>query len=109
MTPGSRGSPVRALHCSPVCNTFSVVSCQSLIQNDIDLRDTRKNCDKGNLRVKPQQGTAVFWYNYLSDGEGMGLFQDSALGRGRTAGGDSHRLLAAARCSEESQRVVAAC
>nr|XP_009934958.1 PREDICTED: transmembrane prolyl 4-hydroxylase-like [Opisthocomus hoazin] len=43
----------------------------SLIQNDVDLRDTRKNCDKGNLRVKPQQGTAVFWYNYLSDGEGV--------------------------------------
>ncbi|XP_039403830.1 transmembrane prolyl 4-hydroxylase [Mauremys reevesii] len=42
----------------------------SLIQNDVDLRDTRKNCDKGNLRVTPQQGTAVFWYNYLSDGEG---------------------------------------
>lgn len=39
----------------------------------------------------------------------MGLFQDSTLGRGRTAGGDSHRLLAAARCSKESQRVVAAC
>lgn len=79
---GSRGSPVRALHSSPVCDTFSVVSCQSLIQNDVDLRDTRKNCDKGNLRVKPQQGTAVFWYNYLSDGEGMVLFQDSSLGRG---------------------------
>ncbi|XP_043835856.1 transmembrane prolyl 4-hydroxylase [Dromiciops gliroides] len=42
----------------------------SLIQNDIDLRDTRKHCDKGNLRVKPRQGTAVFWYNYLSDGQG---------------------------------------
>ncbi|XP_066473752.1 transmembrane prolyl 4-hydroxylase [Tiliqua scincoides] len=42
----------------------------SLIQNDIDLRDTRKHCDKGNLRVKPLQGTAVFWYNFLSDGEG---------------------------------------
>lgn len=73
-----RGSPVYVLHSSPVCDTFSVVSCQSLIQNDVDLRDTRKNCDKGNLRVKPQQGTAVFWYNYLSDGEGMGSFQDSA-------------------------------
>uniref|UniRef100_A0A8B9J3Q1 Transmembrane prolyl 4-hydroxylase n=1 Tax=Amazona collaria TaxID=241587 RepID=A0A8B9J3Q1_9PSIT len=48
----------------------------SLIQNDVDLRDTRKNCNKGNLRVKPQQGTAVFWYNYLSDGEGMGWFPD---------------------------------
>ncbi|NXU69275.1 P4HTM hydroxylase, partial [Horornis vulcanius] len=52
----------------------------SLIQNDIDLRDTRKNCDKGNLRVKPQQGTAVFWYNYLSDGEGwVGELDDFAL------------------------------
>lgn len=36
-------------------------------------------------------------------------FQDSALGRGRTAGGDSHRLLGAAGSSEESQRVVVAC
>lgn len=94
---------------SPVCITFSVVSCQSLIQNDVDLRDTRKNCDKGNLRVKPQQGTAVFWYNYLSDGEGMGWFQDLAHGRGRTAGGDGHHLLAVAGSSEGSQRVVAAC
>ncbi|XP_078517923.1 transmembrane prolyl 4-hydroxylase [Lissotriton helveticus] len=42
----------------------------SLIQNDVDLRDTRKHCDKGNLRVKPRQGTAVFWYNYLSNGKG---------------------------------------
>ncbi|XP_068108787.1 transmembrane prolyl 4-hydroxylase [Hyperolius riggenbachi] len=42
----------------------------SLIQNDIDLRDTRKHCDKGNLRIKPRQGTAVFWYNYLSNGKG---------------------------------------
>lgn len=59
---------------SPFYDTFSVFAVvgfgQSLIQNDVDLRDTRKNCDKGNLRVKPQQGTAVFWYNYLSDGEG---------------------------------------
>ncbi|XP_030062776.1 transmembrane prolyl 4-hydroxylase [Microcaecilia unicolor] len=42
----------------------------SLIQNDVDLRDTRKHCDKGNLRVKPRLGTAVFWYNYLSNGKG---------------------------------------
>ncbi|MEE6502262.1 hypothetical protein FKM82_004459 [Ascaphus truei] len=42
----------------------------SLIQNDVDLRDTRKHCDKGNLRIKPRQGTAVFWYNYLSNGKG---------------------------------------
>lgn len=106
---GSRGSPVHVLRSNPVCDTFSVVSSQSLIQNDVDLRDTRKNCDKGNLRVKPQQGTAVFWYNYLSDGEGMVLFQDSALGRGRTAGGDSRRRLAAAGSSDWSQRMVAAC
>ncbi|KAJ8394890.1 hypothetical protein AAFF_G00042450 [Aldrovandia affinis] len=43
---------------------------EALIQNDVDLLDTRKSCDKGNLRVKPTQGTAIFWYNHLSDGEG---------------------------------------
>ncbi|XP_062400561.1 transmembrane prolyl 4-hydroxylase isoform X2 [Sardina pilchardus] len=48
----------------------------SLIQNDVDLLDTRKNCDKGNLRVKPTKGTAVFWYNYLSDGRGWVGEQD---------------------------------
>ncbi|XP_007888518.1 transmembrane prolyl 4-hydroxylase [Callorhinchus milii] len=47
-----------------------------LIQNDTDLRDTRKNCDRANLRVKPVQGTALFWYNYLSDGEGWVGEQD---------------------------------
>lgn len=51
-----------------------VTSCacvfQCLIQNDVDLLDTRRNCDKSNLRVKPTKGTAVFWYNYLSDGKG---------------------------------------
>lgn len=58
-------------------------SCpQSLIQDDVDLRDTRRHCDKGNLRVKPQQGTAVFWYNYLPDGQGEGLWQ----GQGRHEG-----------------------
>ncbi|KAJ8367016.1 hypothetical protein AAFF_G00333900 [Aldrovandia affinis] len=48
----------------------------SLIQNDVDLLDTRKHCDKGNLRVKPTKGTAVFWYNYLSDGKGWVGEQD---------------------------------
>lgn len=48
---------------------------QSLIQDDVDLRDTRRHCDKGNLRVKPRQGTAVFWYNYLPDGQGEDLGQ----------------------------------
>uniref|UniRef100_A0A7N6AXF0 Transmembrane prolyl 4-hydroxylase n=1 Tax=Anabas testudineus TaxID=64144 RepID=A0A7N6AXF0_ANATE len=48
----------------------------SLIQNDVDLLDTRRNCDKSNLRVKPTKGTAVFWYNYLSDGRGWVGEQD---------------------------------
>lgn len=51
---------------------------QSLIQDDVDLRDTRRHCDKGNLRVKPRQGTAVFWYNYLPDGQGEGLWPGQA-------------------------------
>nr|CAD28518.2 hypothetical protein [Homo sapiens] len=55
-------------------------SCRSLIQDDVDLRDTRRHCDKGNLRVKPQQGTAVFWYNYLPDGQGwVGDVDDYSL------------------------------
>ncbi|XP_039908125.1 transmembrane prolyl 4-hydroxylase [Simochromis diagramma] len=48
----------------------------SLIHNDVDLLDTRRNCDKSNLRVKPTKGTAVFWYNYLSDGRGWVGEQD---------------------------------
>uniref|UniRef100_A0A3P8UJ14 Transmembrane prolyl 4-hydroxylase n=2 Tax=Cynoglossus semilaevis TaxID=244447 RepID=A0A3P8UJ14_CYNSE len=48
----------------------------SLIQNDVDLLDTRRHCDKSNLRVKPTRGTAVFWYNYLSDGRGWVGEQD---------------------------------
>uniref|UniRef100_H3DB45 Transmembrane prolyl 4-hydroxylase n=1 Tax=Tetraodon nigroviridis TaxID=99883 RepID=H3DB45_TETNG len=48
----------------------------SLIHNDVDLLDTRRNCNKSNLRVKPTQGTAVFWYNYLSDGRGWVGEQD---------------------------------
>ncbi|XP_053724235.1 transmembrane prolyl 4-hydroxylase [Synchiropus splendidus] len=52
----------------------------SLIQNDVDLMDTRRHCDKSNLRVKPTKGTAVFWYNYLSDGKGwVGEQDDYAL------------------------------
>ncbi|XP_076870628.1 transmembrane prolyl 4-hydroxylase [Brachyhypopomus gauderio] len=53
--------------------TFEEVS---LIQNNVDLLDTRKHCDKGNLRVKPTKGTAVLWYNYLSDGRGWVGEQD---------------------------------
>ncbi|XP_008564032.1 PREDICTED: transmembrane prolyl 4-hydroxylase, partial [Galeopterus variegatus] len=52
----------------------------SLIQDDVDLRDTRRHCDKGNLRIKPRQGTAVFWYNYLPDGQGwVGEVDDYSL------------------------------
>ncbi|XP_043934686.1 transmembrane prolyl 4-hydroxylase [Protopterus annectens] len=47
-----------------------------LIQNKVDLRDTRRHCDKGNLRVNPVQGTALLWYNYLSDGQGWVGDQD---------------------------------
>ncbi|XP_077460106.1 transmembrane prolyl 4-hydroxylase [Stigmatopora argus] len=53
--------------------TFEEVS---LIQNDVDLMDTRRNCDKSNLRVKPTKGKAVLWYNYLSDGRGWVGEQD---------------------------------
>uniref|UniRef100_A0A8C6TAV8 Prolyl 4-hydroxylase, transmembrane (endoplasmic reticulum) n=1 Tax=Neogobius melanostomus TaxID=47308 RepID=A0A8C6TAV8_9GOBI len=42
----------------------------------VHLLDTRKNCDKSNLRVTPTKGTAVFWYNYLSDGKGWVGEQD---------------------------------
>ncbi|CAG06911.1 unnamed protein product, partial [Tetraodon nigroviridis] len=55
---------------------FCYFSFQSLIHNDVDLLDTRRNCNKSNLRVKPTQGTAVFWYNYLSDGRGWVGEQD---------------------------------
>ncbi|XP_062924295.1 transmembrane prolyl 4-hydroxylase-like isoform X2 [Mobula hypostoma] len=48
----------------------------SLMQNDVDLRDTRQNCKRANLLVKPVQGTALFWYNYLSNGEGWVGEQD---------------------------------
>uniref|UniRef100_A0A672Y790 Prolyl 4-hydroxylase, transmembrane (endoplasmic reticulum) n=1 Tax=Sphaeramia orbicularis TaxID=375764 RepID=A0A672Y790_9TELE len=40
------------------------------------VRNSVRNCDKSNLRVKPTKGTAVFWYNYLSDGRGWVGEQD---------------------------------
>ncbi|XP_061115201.1 transmembrane prolyl 4-hydroxylase-like [Conger conger] len=43
---------------------------KALIQNGVSLLDTQKSCDQGNLRVKPKQGSAIFWYNHLSDGKG---------------------------------------
>uniref|UniRef100_A0A673ILL1 Transmembrane prolyl 4-hydroxylase-like n=1 Tax=Sinocyclocheilus rhinocerous TaxID=307959 RepID=A0A673ILL1_9TELE len=56
--------------------TFPVADNRTYEENDVDLLDTRKHCDKGNLRVKPIKGTAVFWYNYLSDGRGWVGEQD---------------------------------
>lgn len=64
------GSPKPSSPCCP----------QSLIQDNVDLRDTRRHCDKGNLRVKPQQGTAVFWYNYLPDGQGERVYYGQVMG-----------------------------
>ncbi|KAJ8370789.1 hypothetical protein SKAU_G00108170 [Synaphobranchus kaupii] len=43
---------------------------KALFQNGVNLLDMQKSCDKGNLRVKPTQGSAIFWYNHLSDGKG---------------------------------------
>ncbi|TRY60859.1 hypothetical protein DNTS_035130 [Danionella cerebrum] len=31
---------------------------------------SQQYCDKGNLKVKPVAGTALLWYNHLSDGNG---------------------------------------
>ncbi|MBN3273830.1 P4HTM hydroxylase, partial [Polyodon spathula] len=56
---------------------------QSLIRNDVDLLDTQKHCDKGNLRVKPSQASALLWYNYLSDGKRwVGDLYEYSLHRG---------------------------
>uniref|UniRef100_A0A3Q2YY54 Prolyl 4-hydroxylase, transmembrane n=1 Tax=Hippocampus comes TaxID=109280 RepID=A0A3Q2YY54_HIPCM len=55
---------------------FPVADNRTFDENDVDLMDTRRNCDKSNLRVKPTKGKAVFWYNYLSDGKGWVGEQD---------------------------------
>uniref|UniRef100_A0A672H1G6 Prolyl 4-hydroxylase, transmembrane (endoplasmic reticulum) n=1 Tax=Salarias fasciatus TaxID=181472 RepID=A0A672H1G6_SALFA len=55
---------------------FPVADNRTYDENEVDLLDTRRNCDKSNLRVKPTKGTAVFWYNYLSDGRGWVGEQD---------------------------------
>jgi len=43
---------------------------QALAQNGVDLTDTQQTCGRGNLRMKATAGTALFWYNHLSDGRG---------------------------------------
>lgn len=41
---------------------------------------TQKYCDKGNLKVKAVTGTALLWYNHLSDGYGwMGELDEYSL------------------------------
>ncbi|XP_047440023.1 transmembrane prolyl 4-hydroxylase-like [Mugil cephalus] len=53
---------------------------QALVQNGVDLTDTQETCGRGNLRIKPTAGTAVLWYNHLSDGRGwMGELDEYSL------------------------------
>ncbi|XP_076023241.1 transmembrane prolyl 4-hydroxylase-like [Genypterus blacodes] len=53
---------------------------EALVQDGIDLTDTRETCGRGNLRVKPIAGTALLWYNHLSDGRGwMGELDEYSL------------------------------
>uniref|UniRef100_A0A8C2FZW3 Zgc:158254 n=1 Tax=Cyprinus carpio TaxID=7962 RepID=A0A8C2FZW3_CYPCA len=40
-------------------------------EEEVSLGDlSQQYCDKGNLKVKPVAGTALLWYNHLSDGNG---------------------------------------
>ncbi|XP_072305922.1 transmembrane prolyl 4-hydroxylase-like isoform X2 [Eucyclogobius newberryi] len=51
-----------------------------LVQDGVDLTDAQQMCHKGNLRVKPAVGTALLWYNHLSDGKGwMGEMDEYSL------------------------------
>ncbi|CAL8276583.1 unnamed protein product [Boreogadus saida] len=53
---------------------------EALVQDGTDLTDTRATCERGNLRVKPTAGTALLWYNHLSDGRGwMGEVDEYSL------------------------------
>ncbi|XP_026187673.1 transmembrane prolyl 4-hydroxylase-like [Mastacembelus armatus] len=53
---------------------------QALVQDGVDLTDTQETCDRGNLRLKPTAGTALLWYNHLSDGRGwMGELDEYSL------------------------------
>ncbi|CAL8367977.1 unnamed protein product [Lota lota] len=53
---------------------------EALVQDGTDLTDTRATCERGNLRVKPTTGTALLWYNHLSDGQGwMGEVDEYSL------------------------------
>ncbi|XP_074538385.1 transmembrane prolyl 4-hydroxylase-like [Halichoeres trimaculatus] len=53
---------------------------QALVQDGVDLTDTQETCNRGNLRIKPTAGTALLWYNHLSDGRGwMGELDEYSL------------------------------
>ncbi|KAM6982857.1 transmembrane prolyl 4-hydroxylase-like [Tautogolabrus adspersus] len=53
---------------------------QALVQDGVDLIDTQETCGRGNLRIKPTAGTALLWYNHLSDGRGwMGELDEYSL------------------------------
>uniref|UniRef100_A0A3P9K3X5 Zgc:158254 n=1 Tax=Oryzias latipes TaxID=8090 RepID=A0A3P9K3X5_ORYLA len=53
---------------------------KALLQDEVDLTDTQQTCGKSNLKVKPTTGTALLWYNHLSDGEGwMGELDEYSL------------------------------
>eukprot|EP00064_Thunnus_orientalis_P009427 superscaffoldBa00001197_g9451 len=53
---------------------------QALVQDGVDLTDTQETCGRGNLRLKPTAGTALLWYNHLSDGRGwMGELDEYSL------------------------------
>ncbi|KAM4571594.1 transmembrane prolyl 4-hydroxylase-like [Fundulus diaphanus] len=53
---------------------------QALVQDGVDLTDTQQACGKGNLRMTPTAGTALLWYNHLSDGRGwMGELDEYSL------------------------------
>ncbi|XP_051281684.1 transmembrane prolyl 4-hydroxylase-like [Dicentrarchus labrax] len=53
---------------------------QALVQDGVDLTDTQETCSRGNLKMKPAAGTALLWYNHLSDGRGwMGELDEYSL------------------------------
>ncbi|XP_029292508.1 LOW QUALITY PROTEIN: transmembrane prolyl 4-hydroxylase-like [Cottoperca gobio] len=53
---------------------------QALVQDGVDLTDTQETCARGNIRIKPTAGTALLWYNHLSDGRGwMGELDEYSL------------------------------
>ncbi|XP_070694919.1 transmembrane prolyl 4-hydroxylase-like [Pempheris klunzingeri] len=53
---------------------------EALVQDGVDLTDTQQTCGRGNLRLKPTAGTALLWYNHLSDGRGwMGELDEYSL------------------------------